>query len=79
MHSSLSFLAAALAYTTMAQTSTFEDMAWGNVTVGQAWPIHWTVGDGTPVSLFLGNATVATPYPIFSTSSRRKGLSWRKI
>ncbi|KIX93372.1 uncharacterized protein Z520_11015 [Fonsecaea multimorphosa CBS 102226] len=46
----------------MAQTASFaSDMTWNAVTVGQVWPISWTVGDGTPVSLFLGNTTWNTP------------------
>ncbi|OQU99612.1 hypothetical protein CLAIMM_05222 [Cladophialophora immunda] len=56
----------------MAQTSTFTpDMAWNAVTVGQVWPIHWTVGDGTPVSLFLGNTSWNTP--IFENKAATDG------
>jgi hypothetical protein len=54
----LSFIAVgALAYRVAAQTASFENTSWGSVVVGQVWPIHWTAGDGTPVSLFLGNDT----------------------
>lgn len=48
---------AAVAYQAAAQSASFDGMTWGIVLVGQVWPIHWTVGDGTPVSLFLGNTT----------------------
>ncbi|OAL29475.1 hypothetical protein AYO20_09212 [Fonsecaea nubica] len=54
--------AGTFAFKAMAQTANFTpDMAWNAVTVGQVWPIHWTVGDGTPVSLFLGNTSWNTP------------------
>ncbi|KAJ4502060.1 hypothetical protein HRR83_009240 [Exophiala dermatitidis] len=58
MHHSLSALAiGAFAYKAMAQTASFDGMTWGPVTVGQVWPIHWTVGTGDPVSLVFGNTT----------------------
>ena len=63
---SLSFLSLGLlACKVLAQGgATFTGMAWTNATVGDVWPIHWTIGDGTPVSLFLGNTTWNVP--IFS-------------
>ncbi|EXJ81296.1 hypothetical protein A1O3_07586 [Capronia epimyces CBS 606.96] len=55
---SLSILAIGIsAYRAMAQTATFDGMTWDPVTVGQVWPIHWTVGDGSPVDLILGNTS----------------------
>jgi hypothetical protein len=46
------------AYKAMAQTSTFDPpITFANVTAGQVQAIGWTLGDGTPVSLFLGNTT----------------------
>ncbi len=46
------------AYKAMAQTSTFDPpITFGNVTAGQTQTIGWTLGDGTPVSLFLGSTT----------------------
>ncbi|KEF63278.1 uncharacterized protein A1O9_01255, partial [Exophiala aquamarina CBS 119918] len=54
----LSYVAiSALAYGVAAQTASFANTTWGSAVVGTVWPIHWTVGDGTPVSLFLGNDT----------------------
>jgi len=55
---SLSFVAVgAFAYGAVAQSISFANTTWGSVTVGTVWPIHWTMGDGTPVALFLGNDT----------------------
>ncbi|KAK6364641.1 hypothetical protein LTS17_011938 [Exophiala oligosperma] len=54
----------AIAVGTMATTalaSDFVNMAWGPVTVGQVVPIHFTVGDGSPVSLFFGNLSWNNP------------------
>ena len=63
---SVSFVAiGTFAYNALAQgTAMFDGMTWDSVTVGQIWPIHWTAGDGTPVSLFIGNTTWTVP--IFS-------------
>ncbi|EXJ61362.1 uncharacterized protein A1O5_11920 [Cladophialophora psammophila CBS 110553] len=62
MRSFLLVAVGSFAYKAMAQTATFAPgMTWNAVTVGQVWPIHWTVGDGTPVSLFLGNTSWNTP------------------
>ncbi|KAJ9503827.1 hypothetical protein LTR99_002588 [Exophiala xenobiotica] len=45
-----------------AQTADFTaDMTWGPATVGQVLPIYFTVGDGTPVSLFFGNMSWNEP------------------
>jgi hypothetical protein len=50
-----------------AQTADFTaDMTWGPATVGQVLPIYFTVGDGTPVSLFFGN--MSWNEPVASTS-----------
>ncbi|KIX07032.1 uncharacterized protein Z518_05009 [Rhinocladiella mackenziei CBS 650.93] len=57
MRSTLFVVFGALACGAMAQTASFDGMTWDFVTVGQVWPIHWTAGNGTPVSLFLGNTT----------------------
>lgn len=70
----LSFIAVgALAYRAAAQTASFENTTWGTVIVGQVWPIHWTEGDGTPVSLFLGNDT--WQWNIFGMSTKHSGGS----
>ncbi|EXJ95851.1 hypothetical protein A1O1_00976 [Capronia coronata CBS 617.96] len=61
MHSFSILAIGALAYKAMALTATFDGMTWGPVTVGQVWPIHWTVGDGDPVDLVLGNTTWNSP------------------
>ncbi|KIW72376.1 hypothetical protein PV04_00574 [Phialophora macrospora] len=46
------------AYKAMAQTATFDPpITFASVTAGEVEVIGWTVGDGTPVSLFLGNTT----------------------
>jgi len=62
----VSFIAiGAFACNALAQGSAmFEGMTWDSVNVGQVWPIQWTAGDGTPVSLFLANTTWTMP--IFS-------------
>ncbi|OCT46741.1 hypothetical protein CLCR_02065 [Cladophialophora carrionii] len=52
------FAIGVLAYKAMAQTSSFNPpITFANVTVGQMQTIGWTLGDGTPVSLFLGNTS----------------------
>lgn len=57
-----SFIAiGALAYKAAAQTATFQNMTWTNVTVGQVWPISWTEGYGTAVSLYIGNTSWQWP------------------
>jgi hypothetical protein len=62
----------AFAYKAMADGAAFVNMTWSTVTVGEIWPIQWTPGDGTPVSLFLGNASWNTP--IFSKSMAQLSL-----
>ncbi|OAP62434.1 hypothetical protein AYL99_04637 [Fonsecaea erecta] len=62
MRSFLLTAVGAFGFKAMAQTASFASgMTWSAVTVGQVWAISWTIGDGTPVSLFLGNATWNTP------------------
>lgn len=55
-----SFIAAGtFAANVMAQASPahFVNTTWNKVHVGQIWPIQWSPGDGSPVSLFLVNST----------------------
>ncbi|KAJ9605047.1 hypothetical protein H2200_010437 [Cladophialophora chaetospira] len=59
MHPFTAIAAAGIfAYQAMAQTAAFNPpITFTNVTLGQTQKVGWTVGDGTPVSLFLGNTT----------------------
>lgn len=47
----------AMAGRTVAQTADFVNTTWDPVTVGSLWPVHWSEGNGEPVTLYLGNAT----------------------
>ncbi|KIV94386.1 hypothetical protein PV10_02158 [Exophiala mesophila] len=53
------FTAGAFAANVMAQANSaqFVNTTWDTVHVGQIWPIQWSPGDGSPVSLFLVNST----------------------
>ncbi len=59
MHSFTAVAAIGLfAYKALAQSSSFyPPITFPNVTVGYIERIGWTPGDGTPVSLFLGNTS----------------------